>query len=118
MTSNVSRSRLLARWRLLTALLTALGLLAELREPSVWTAAIVPSLVVIMMLVLVVHAQRLFDTLPVVREASEPTIGPLGFACQDEHTNGLRCAGEAACDCFDSATSPIPACQTIRQPKT
>ena len=55
MQSSCSRSRWLARWRLLTALLGTLGLIAELREPSVWVAAIVPSLVVIMVLVLVVQ---------------------------------------------------------------
>ena len=112
MQSSCSRSRWLARWRLLTALLSTLGLLAELREPSVWVAAIVPSLVVVMVLVLVVHAKRLLDTLPVVREAGE---SPLGFACRDDHTERDAFAGEAA---LDFVPSPECSCPASRKPET
>lgn len=112
MQSRCSKSRWLARWRLFAALLSTLGLLAELREPSVWVAAIVPSLVVVMVLVLVVHAQRLLDTLPVVREASESA---LGFANCDDHTERDTRAGEAA---LDFVPSPEYSCPANRKPET
>ena len=106
MKSRYSRSRWLARWRLLAALLTTLGLLAELGEPSPLAVAIYPSLVVIMVLSLVVHAQRLLDTLPVVREASEP---PLGFASCDSHTGRNTSAADAACNVESMSAPPCPA---------
>lgn len=106
MKSRYSTSRWLARWRLLAALLTTLGLLAELGEPSPLVGAILPSLVVIMMLVLVVHAQRLLDTLPVARQESEPS---LGFASCDSHTGRNTSAGDAACQIEFMSAPQCPA---------